>query len=621
MRVLSMYLSHCFVCLRHNCVLKVALLLVAIVMPQSLMGTDPTMVLIPSGRFLMGSDVSAAQLVEDFPKYGRKPDYFNDEFPQHLVEISRPFQMSKTEITLEQFRQFVDETGYRCESERDGKGAWGFDSETKKCVGRDPMYSWRKTGYEQLPNLPVVNVTWNDCNAYCEWLTKKWNRVVRLPTEAEWEYACRAGSETYFGPGIDIASLTSYSRTLKSTEANIRDAIQDLAVDNLSGDYFPVAVGSFAPNAFGLYDMIGNVWEWTADWHDDQYYSNSPSVDPQGPKQGAVKVRRGGGWNSFPLWARASFRNWNSPDTRCMNLGFRIVVELSDPEIVEYEKTKPVQVLFVGDVMLDNGPGHLIANGKDPFQRCANLLNDADLTIGNLECVLGRGGEMVLKNYSFRGATGSELFLKKYFDAVSLANNHAFDFGPAGLQECMDVLRANEIGYFGAGDWNEARKGLVLECKGRKILLLGYNEFRASNYQPTEKHIGVAPLLERSAIEDIASARATGKYDYIIPYVHWGDEMLSMPSESQRQLARRMIDAGASAIIGSHPHVTQTIDYYRGSPIVYSLGNFVFDYYPVDPPLWTGWAVRLELYPDGRIDLETKAVEMDPAGVPYPVKP
>ena len=94
-----------------------------------------------------------------------------------------------------------------------------------------------------------------------------------------------------------------------------------------------------------------------------------------------------------------------------------------------------------------------------------------------------------------------------------------------------------------------------------------------------------------------------------------------MPLESHRQLARKMIDAGASAIIGSHPHVTQTIDYYRGSPIVYSLGNFVFDYYPVDPPLWTGWTVRLEMHPDGRIDLETTAVEMDPAGIPYPVKP
>jgi poly-gamma-glutamate synthesis protein (capsule biosynthesis protein) len=271
--------------------------------------------------------------------------------------------------------------------------------------------------------------------------------------------------------------------------------------------------------------------------------------------------------------------------------------------------------------MLDNGPGNVVANGKDPFERCSHLLHDADLTIGNLECVLGRGGEMILKNYSFRGALGSENYLKKYFDAVSLANNHAFDFGPDGLQECINILSANEIGHFGAGDWHKARKGLVLKCKERTILFLGYNEFRASDYQPSDKHIGVAPLVEQTVLDDIATAKATGEYDYIIPYVHWGDEMVSMPLESHRQLARKMIDAGASAIIGSHPHVTQTIDYYRGSPIVYSLGNFVFDYYPVDPPLWTGWTVRLEMHPDGRIDLETTAVEMDPAGIPYPVKP
>jgi formylglycine-generating enzyme required for sulfatase activity len=600
--------------------LSLAIILLTLTATECI-SSEPEMKAIPSGRFLMGSEVSSEQLVSDFPKYGRKPDYFGDESPQHLVEISSPFQMSKTEITVAQFRQFVDETGYQSESEQDGTGAWGFDSVNKKCYGRDPKFSWQNTGYEQLPNSPVVNVTWNDCTAYCQWLSKKWNRVVRLPTEAEWEYACRAGSRSYFGPGINIDNLSQKARTLTPTDANIRDAIQDLTIDNSSDGYFPVAVGSFAPNAFGLHDMIGNVWEWTADWHDTEYYSHSPVVDPHGPKQGAVKVRRGGGWNSFPLWARASFRNWNSPDTRCMNLGFRIVAEFSDLEIAEFEKSSPIQILFVGDVMLDNGPGNVVANGKDPFERCSHLLHDADLTIGNLECVLGRGGEMILKNYSFRGALGSENYLKKYFDAVSLANNHAFDFGPDGLQECINILSANEIGHFGAGDWHKARKGLVLKCKERTILFLGYNEFRASDYQPSDKHIGVAPLVEQTVLDDIATAKATGEYDYIIPYVHWGDEMVSMPLESHRQLARKMIDAGASAIIGSHPHVTQTIDYYRGSPIVYSLGNFVFDYYPVDPPLWTGWTVRLEMHPDGRIDLETTAVEMDPAGIPYPVKP
>lgn len=583
---------------------------------------DHQWVTIPAGRFMMGSQVPAEQVAADFAAYGRPAEYFGDEYPQHLVEITKPFLMSETEVTVGQFRRFTEETGYMTVAEKDGEGGWGYDKSVGKCVGRDRRFSWRDAGYPQSEDFPVVNISWDDCQAYCQWLSQKEQRLVRLPTEAEWEYACRAGTTGYYSMTNTPEELAQFSRTLVPDEASIRHAVQDLKIAEDSSVTFPVAVKSFPKNGFGLYDMHGNVWEWTADWHDESYYQRSPVKDPQGPVQGGVKVRRGGGWNTFPLWARASFRNWNSPDSRCVNLGFRIVAELSSMEVAEHHRRQAVRVLFVGDIMLDNGPGHQIASGKDPFAACATLLADADLTIGNLECVLGRGGEMILKNYSFRGAMGSEKYLKRYFHALSLANNHSFDFGPDGLTECLDILKQNEIGVFGAGAnlWS-ARRGLMLECKGRKILLLGYNGFRAEDYQATDSTPGVAPLKEEWILEDIRNASREVRADIIIPFLHWGSEMVSMPHDQQRLLARRMIDAGASAVIGTHPHVTQTIDTYRGKPIVYSLGNFVFDYYPVDPPQWTGWAVRLHILPSGEIDLETIAVELDLVGLPHLVNP
>jgi len=106
-------------------------------------------------------------------------------------------------------------------------------------------------------------------------------------------------------------------------------AVQNLVVAKDSGECLTVPVGSFPPNAFGLYDMHGNAWQWCADWYGADYYSKSPTNDPQGPKSGDRRVRRGGAWNSFPLWLRASFRNYNTPVSRCVNLGFRVVRNLS----------------------------------------------------------------------------------------------------------------------------------------------------------------------------------------------------------------------------------------------------------------------------------------------------
>lgn len=607
----------------------------AIAMPMAL-AQDPqgsnlasvklTWAKIPAGRFTMGSQVPVKQLVKDYAWYLRKEEEFQDEYPAHPVEITKPFLLSTTEVTVGQFRTFTEQTGYKTRAEIDGTGGWGFDAQSKQCIGRDPRFSWKDPGYRQSDNHPVVNVTWEDCQAYCRWLSGIENRIVRLPTEAEWEYSNRAGSTNYYAMGNTPSSVLSQARTLEPKPETIRQAIQNLSIDPEDAP-FPVPVASYEPNAFGLYDMHGNVWEWTADWYDENYYRESPSKDPTGPRQGSVKVRRGGGWNSFPLWARSSFRNWNDIDTRCANLGFRVVGELTPIEIRNYQESQPIRLLFVGDIMLDNGPGNAIANGTDPFEQCANLLLDADLTIGNLECVLGRGGEQINKNYIFRGAGDSPKYLKKYFHALSVANNHTLDFGPDGLLECLDVLKKADIGYFGGGGNIQAsRAGLLLEVKGRRIMLLGYNDFRKEDYQATEDRAGNTPLISDWVIEDIRYAKRACNADIVIPFVHWGNEMNPTPTPEQRELSKRWIDAGASAIIGGHPHVTQTIDSYRGRPIVYSLGNFVFDYYPVDPAIWYGWAIRLSIPPQsadgtGSIDWETITVELDPRGLPKPVDP
>ena len=279
-----------------------------------------------------------------------------------------------------------------------------------------------------------------------------------------------------------------------------------------------------------------------------------------------------------------------------------------------------IRILFVGDIMLDGGPGHLVANGKDPFKACAHFFEGVDLSIGNLECVLGDGGEQQLKPYVFHGAQDSPRFLKKYFQAVSLANNHSMDYGPAGMEEMLSVLEREKIPYFGGGrNLNQANSPFVIEIKGHKIAILGFNEFRARDYAATKNMAGNAPLSDHAVVKAVTNAREKLGCNVVIPYLHWGQEMTPTPRPDQEISSRKWIDSGATAVIGSHPHVTQTIESYRGSPIIYSLGNFVFDYFPVDPLEWIGWVAIIQIEPSGTVSLEIKTVVLDPAGCPKPV--
>lgn len=281
---------------------------------------------IPAGEFLMGGQESAEDLVKAFPAYGRKPEGFGDEYPRHRVRITKPFYLGKYEVTIGDFSKFVTETQYKTEAERDGTGGWGYNPKIGHCEGRKLQYNWRNAGFPQTNDHPVLNVTWNDAVAFCQWLSRKEGKTYRLPTEAEWEYACRAGTTTRYSYGDDPAEMVKLAKTTSDKGWTSFPAVQNIPVSAEGSGQFTVPVGSFPPNRFGLYDIHGNVWEWCADWYGKDYYSRSPVDDPQGPDSGQRRIRRGGAWNSFPLWPRCSFRNWNRPDSRCVNLGFRVAM-------------------------------------------------------------------------------------------------------------------------------------------------------------------------------------------------------------------------------------------------------------------------------------------------------
>jgi formylglycine-generating enzyme len=280
------------------------------------------------GEYLMGGIEPAEELVRAFPEMKAKPENFADEYPRHRVRITRPFLLGKFEVTVGQFRRFIDATGYRTEAETDGTGGWGYNAITGRSEGRRPHFSWRNPGYRQTEQYPVVNVTYGDVQAFLRWLSDKEHRHYRLPTEAEWEYANRAGGQTRYAKSGDARQLPTFARAVDLERQPEFDHVQDLVIAADDPTAFPVPVGSYAPNAWGFHDMHGNVWEWVADWYGETYYAESPVDDPSGPKSGEVRVRRGGGWNSFPIYLRSSFRNINTPVSRCLNLGFRVARDL-----------------------------------------------------------------------------------------------------------------------------------------------------------------------------------------------------------------------------------------------------------------------------------------------------
>ena len=276
-------------------------------------------------------------------------------------------------------------------------------------------------------------------------------------------------------------------------------------------------------------------------------------------------------------------------------------------------------LIFVGDIMVAETPGELIARGEDPFQPFAALLSSHDVRIGNLECVVATTGTAEEKPYTFRADPRTLPVLKRHFDAVSLANNHSGDFGKAAFAEQLALMDTAGLPYFGGGrDATAAHAPWIVERNGVRIALLGYVEFKPRSFEADASRPGVAWSGEDDdVIEDIIAARRVHRADIVIPFMHWGWEDEPDPSPRLRAFARRMIDAGADMVVGGHPHVTQGAEYYRGKPIIYSLGNFLFNGFDT-PATTTGWALSARVDRTGVVDWRTHVARLDANGVPHP---
>ncbi len=270
----------------------------------------------------------------------------------------------------------------------------------------------------------------------------------------------------------------------------------------------------------------------------------------------------------------------------------RLVVEGSDALqgiIQEVAAQLPRQALeptftiaVAGDIILGRTVHRIMERSGDwaaPFRAVAPLLAGADLTVADLECALTSSFAPPDDPFTMRFMTfpqAVEGLLLAGIDAVSLANNHSMDFGAQGMRDTLATLEAHRIAHCGIGETLEAaRRPALLDVAGTTIALLGYDGISAAWYGAGEDWPGTAPLAVEYVIEDVSAA--AGLADIVIPFFHWGIEYTLVPTEEQRRIARAAIDAGATLVLGSHPHWLQGFEFYRGKPMFYSLGNFAFD--------------------------------------------
>ena len=274
--------------------------------------------LIPPGRFRMGSDA-----------------WGNNTKPAHAVQITRPFYLGTNEVTRGQFGKFVAATHFKTKAEQDEGGNRPDNTRRRGKWEANRQYTWRHPGFEQDDSHPVVNVSWNDAREFCAWLSRAEGHTYRLPTEAEWEYACRAGTTKLYYDSESASELTQFGNVPDASAATKFPAWRP-RLNSSDGFIYTSPVGQFRPNNFGLNDMLGNVFEWCSDWYDAGWYEHSPESDPAGPPSGKNRIARGG---SFASYTESSGRWSYGPDDHVFDLGFRVLCEISSDSPRENTET------------------------------------------------------------------------------------------------------------------------------------------------------------------------------------------------------------------------------------------------------------------------------------------
>lgn len=267
---------------------------------------------------------------------------------------------------------------------------------------------------------------------------------------------------------------------------------------------------------------------------------------------------------------------------------FDIDKNIGKDEAKVYIKIEPEQkdiikkttMLFAGDVMLSRSVGDKMGRALDwrwPFLKIADMTSSADLFFGNLEGPISDGGIDMKSKYSFRADPRVVEGLKYAgFDVLSVANNHMGDWGVEAFDDTLEILDKNNIDFVGGGKNNkEAYDFKIREVNGTRFAFLGYTALSARHIWAGENASGVALLDADKLKEGIEKARE--KSDVVIISIHFGEEYQTVSNKYQQDIARQSIDAGASLVIGHHPHVAQEIEKYKDGYIAYSLGNFVFD--------------------------------------------
>jgi formylglycine-generating enzyme required for sulfatase activity len=274
----------------------------------------PEMVVMPKGTFMMGAP-SAER--EWYIKQGGKKTRADGGTPRHSVNISYEFAVGKFEVTRGQYEIFVADHG-----RGDGDGCTVLVDGTLR---KEALRNWRSPGFAQTDNHPVACMSWHDARAYVDWLSRKTGETYRLMSEAEWEYAARAGTSSmrYWGHDWNNAESCAFA----NVNANLEGSTG--LFDCSDGYTFTAPIGEYRPNAFGLYDMLGNLWEWTEDcWHKN--YKGSPADGSAWRTRGCKgHIRRGGSWLDMPRHLRAASRYGLGGGTRFSLVGFRVARTLS----------------------------------------------------------------------------------------------------------------------------------------------------------------------------------------------------------------------------------------------------------------------------------------------------